>query len=59
MGSFSCKLFRETSPSQSYFCAASVRLLHFSKLQTGPFVVSIMLYSEAGYDNFHLSVLQI
>lgn len=34
------------SPRQSYFCAASARVLHLSELQAGPLRVSIMLYSE-------------
>lgn len=59
IGSFSCKLFQKASSSQPHFCAASVSFLHLSKLQTGPFIVPIMLSSEPGYDNFPLSVLQI
>lgn len=34
------------SPRQSYFCAASARVLHLGELQAGPLRVSIMLYSE-------------
>lgn len=38
---------------------ASICQASAQQLQTGPVRVSMMLYSETGYDNFHLSALQI
>lgn len=59
-----CRALWKTSPGSSdcgriHLGARSVRLLHFSRLQTGPFIASIMLYAETGCDNFHRSGVQI